>query len=299
MFTVTDRLAKQVASPRFDASDGLFVLVKVPVGVAKFEDPTTALAHFVDRLAATGFSGQVDRFTQRTQGREQPDQMVCRIDLTGQPYVLLRVDGIMFELPDEDDDLVEQAVAWRDTTIPVTLMLETDEGYRWVDFGPDGGTATFAASNPASAGAGTPNAAWAGGLAQVRQVLLGLAPWTLYGRIRRLVQPPYADYRTDLLYHEWPTSADGVIPGSVLIRMITERGAVPDAFGVQLLPPHLAAKLPPLGSDWVRTDLDSGQVLIEHTDQTAWFSSALPDLPVLNAARTELANIIAPRVANR
>lgn len=74
--------------------------------------------------------------------------------------------------------------------------------------------------------------------------------------------------------------------------MITEGGAVPDAFGIQLLSAPLAAAAPRDGGSWVSTPLDTGRVLLEHPNLDAWFADAHPDAMVLDQARIDLAGLI-------
>jgi hypothetical protein len=47
----------------------------------------------------------------------------------------------------------------------------------------------------------------------------------------------------------------------------------PDAFGVQLLGPGYAGRVPD-GTEWRQTSMDAGSVMLEHIDPGAWFDAA-------------------------
>jgi len=76
---------------------------------------------------------------------------------------------------------------------------------------------------------------------------------------------------------------------------------VPDAFGIQLLGPGFAGRIP-AGPDWRQTELDSDRVLLEHRDLNAWLrgprlEDALkgvtqPNADLLAAARADFASIL-------
>jgi hypothetical protein len=76
---------------------------------------------------------------------------------------------------------------------------------------------------------------------------------------------------------------------------------VPDAFGIQLLGPGFADRLP-IGPDWLQTPLDSDRTLVEHRDLDAWLrgpelEDALrgvgpPDGELLSGARADFTPLL-------
>jgi len=80
-----------------------------------------------------------------------------------------------------------------------------------------------------------------------------------------------------------------------------EDAYVPDAFGIQLLGPGFAERIP-TGPDWVQTRLDGDRVLLEHRDLDAWLrgprlEDALrgiepPHADLLAAARADFDSIL-------
>lgn len=76
---------------------------------------------------------------------------------------------------------------------------------------------------------------------------------------------------------------------------------VPDAFGIQLLGPGFAGRIPS-GSDWIQTPLDRERVLLEHRDLEGWLRGprleealkgiAPPDSDLLATARADFAPLL-------
>jgi hypothetical protein len=141
---------------------------------------------------------------------------------------------------------------------------------------------------------------WREALAELTGVLREHADVVVYGFIKRgsAVTAAWLDRS---LTRDWPPRPD--------IKLLTAevRGAAfqdayaPDAFGVQLLGPGYAGRIPE-GPEWRRERVGDGAVLLEHVDLESWFAhpfgspesiaAGMPTPPVLMRARTELAPIL-------
>ena len=387
MFVVTGRLRAYVHSEELEDADSFCVVVRTEVGFSAFVDrwhhslppswesewhddgfeiwgpaptprgpaftlskfftPAACLERFVDLLARTELSGELDHFHEEEwpRTREQPalpgarqdSAILCRIDLKGEGYLSIRGDrdvlprgnlhDLVAGLPrwaltsSRREEIADFVAAWcsADTAArmymyaglisypvtrdgvaellhaavqrpaaltPVEVTADTATHSRWVQFEPDSGVITFAII-----GWPLTETLRAHALAELKHVLVASAAWSTYGRIRRTNPSPEA--YNDLAYPlRWPDLPANPIPGGLCLRLITERGGIPDAFGVQLLGSALAAACPIDDARWVITRLDTGHVLLEHRNLDAWFTAYDPDPTALAQARTDLAHLI-------
>jgi hypothetical protein len=106
------------------------------------------------------------------------------------------------------------------------------------------------------------------------------------------------------LSHDWPHRAGSKPRGAGFTRQAFEDLYAPDAFGVQLLGPGYAGRLPE-SANWREERVGSASVLLEHVDLSEWFDAPFvprgqllapadqPEPPaVLAQARIELAPIL-------
>jgi hypothetical protein len=106
------------------------------------------------------------------------------------------------------------------------------------------------------------------------------------------------------LSHDWPHRAGSQPRGAGFTRQAFEDLYAPDAFGVQLLGPGYAGRLPE-SANWREERVGSASVLLEHVDLSEWFDAPFvprgqllapadqPEPPaVLAQARIELAPIL-------
>jgi hypothetical protein len=151
---------------------------------------------------------------------------------------------------------------------------------------------------------------WRGALAELTGVLRDHADLLAYGHVRRgwAVGEALLD---DSLGHDWPQRADHQPRGIGFSPQAFEDVYAPDAFGVQLLGPGYAGRVPDSAS-W-REERMSATVLLEHVDLPAWFDAPLVPFrqrarnveqarppAVLAKAREELAPILySPGVLSR
>ena len=102
---------------------------------------------------------------------------------------------------------------------------------------------------------------------------------------------------------DWPQRADDRPRGAGWTDVSFEDIYAPDAFGVQLLGPGYADRVPDL-DPWRTESLGGSAVLLEHTDLVAWFAQPFvpyrqqlrreerPRPEILARARAELAPIL-------
>jgi hypothetical protein len=105
------------------------------------------------------------------------------------------------------------------------------------------------------------------------------------------------------LSYDWPHRAGAEPRGAGFTPQAFEDLYAPDAFGVQLLGPGYAGRLPDSAA-WRAEPVGSACVLLEHVDLPAWFDAPFvplrqilatadrPEPPVLAQARVELAPIL-------
>lgn len=149
-------------------------------------------------------------------------------------------------------------------------------------------------------GAGLEAGEWQRALAELTGLLRDHADQLAYGYIRRgwAVREALLD---DSLPHDWPPRANHQPRGIGFARQAFDDVYAPDAFGVQLLGPGYARRVPQLPT-WREERVGRGSTLLEHADLSAWFDA--PFVPfryrardveppaVLARARTELAPIL-------
>ena len=112
---------------------------------------------------------------------------------------------------------------------------------------------------------------WERALAELITVLRGHADQLAYGFIRRgwAVDEALLD---DSLPYDWPRRADSQPRGIGFTPSAFEDVFAPDAFGVQLLGPGYAGRVPDL-SAWRQERTGTAAVMLEHLDLPAWFDA--------------------------
>jgi hypothetical protein len=148
---------------------------------------------------------------------------------------------------------------------------------------------------------------WARPLAELTGLLRDHAELLAYGYIRRgwAVREALLD---DSLSYDWPRRAEHQPRGIGFTGQAFEDVYAPDAFGVQLLGPGYAGRVPQVPA-WRDERVGRASILLEHADLQAWFDA--PFVPfryrarhveppaVLARARAELAPILYSRGALR
>jgi hypothetical protein len=144
---------------------------------------------------------------------------------------------------------------------------------------------------------------WQDSLGALRDVLMAAGDLAAYGYIKRGQRPSYAVFHRSLAY-DWVWRED--VHVNEFVKIALEPCYAPDAFGIQLLGPGYADRIP-TGPDWQTTPLDGGSVLLEHVDPAAWYALMFetvvpkgrptkdnsPPVPsVVTFARHDLADII-------
>ena len=137
----------------------------------------------------------------------------------------------------------------------------------------------------------------------LRALIQATSDLTVYGFIKRGSYRPAAESGYSLS-EDWPP-AEHHEPAAQLGGAFEDEYA-PDAFGVQLLGPGYAGRVP-RGPAWNRTSAGSDGVIVEHVDPAAWFAElfvpfggrpnyTLPPIPpvpsVLARAREDFAGIL-------
>jgi hypothetical protein len=79
------------------------------------------------------------------------------------------------------------------------------------------------------------------------------------------------------LAHDWVWREPERVNG--FVRIALEPRYAPDAFGIQLLGPGYADRIP-TGPDWQATPLHGGSVLLEHLDPAAWYAQMFETVPL-------------------
>jgi len=145
------------------------------------------------------------------------------------------------------------------------------------------------------------SAGWRPTLLSLKSIMNRTSTWVTYGLIKRGSRRPAAELGTSLA-EDWPP-VPHFNPRMISAEAFEEEFA-PDAFGVQLLGPGFAGRVPG-GRDWQQTAAGSDAILLEHAAPEAWFADlfvpfgGLPILPpfppvpsVLERARDEFAEIL-------
>jgi hypothetical protein len=135
---------------------------------------------------------------------------------------------------------------------------------------------------------------WVDAVADLTELLRRTSGDLVYGFVKRgsFTQEAEAGWS---LTRDWPQ------PGPSKRGEAFEDGYVPDAFGIQLLGPAFAGRIPS-GPDWGQTRLDGGRVLLEHREPEAWFRGprledslkgiSTPSADLLTAARADFAAML-------
>jgi hypothetical protein len=153
--------------------------------------------------------------------------------------------------------------------------------------------------------------AWRTALAEFTDLLRQLADCVAYAYIKRGWAANQALEADDSLLYDWPSRPDYAPRGIGFTAQAFEDVYAPDAFGVQLLGPGYADRVPTSPS-WRKERAGRAAVVLEHDDLPAWFDTPFvpydarlvpeqrPQPPVLTAARTELAPLLyTPGVLHR
>ena len=171
----------------------------------------------------------------------------------------------------------------------VTLRSFTCDGFRSVAVQPSTGRVSLVVG-------GSPvHRAWGEAVRELTDVIRASSRDLVYGFVKRGTFTHEAEAGTSL-ERDWPQPPP---PGSP--RDAFEDVAVPDVFGIQLLGPGIADRIP-AGGEWRSTRLDGGRVLVEHQDLDAWLreprlEDALkgvtsPPAELLARARADFASIL-------
>jgi hypothetical protein len=144
---------------------------------------------------------------------------------------------------------------------------------------------------------------WKPLLAELTDFLRAQADHLAYGYIRRgwLVDEALLD---DSLPHDWPERERHQPHGIGFTKQAFDDVYAPDAFGVQLLGPGYAGRIPETAR-WRQGRVGTTSVILEHVDPRAWFDAPFvpfrdrswrtegrPAPPVLARARLELEPIL-------
>jgi hypothetical protein len=141
---------------------------------------------------------------------------------------------------------------------------------------------------------------WLPALAELTGLLREHAELLVYGYIRRgwAVQDALLD---PSLPHDWPTRPDYEPRGIGFARQAFEDVYAPDAFGVQLLGPGYAGRVPQVPA-WRPERASDASILLEHADLPEWFDAPFVPFrsrahhveppPLLARARVELEPIL-------
>jgi hypothetical protein len=188
-----------------------------------------------------------------------------------------------FRPEDEPRPYIERALRKEGGGV-VHLIGQSDGLYRAAGFDVAGGRLTlFEGGDEVADG-------WRMTAARMRDQLIALAPFAVYGFIKRGNLSGAALLGGSLMY-DWPA-----MPGSSMAARQTgevlECAFAPDAFGIQLLGPDYSGRIPAFPA-WVTTPLGNGAVLLESSNPEAWFGEATPTGRTLETARRELHDLIA------
>jgi hypothetical protein len=152
---------------------------------------------------------------------------------------------------------------------------------------------------------------WQRPLAELTGLLRERADLLAYAYVRRGWAVAEAELGNSLPF-DWPYRADHQPGGAGFTHQAFDDVYAPDAFGVQLLGPGYAGRLPDSAA-WLAEPAGSGAVLLEHVDPPAWFDEPfvpfrqrprhpdqVPTPAVLAEAREALAPILySPGVLDR
>jgi hypothetical protein len=166
--------------------------------------------------------------------------------------------------PDEDvTGFVRRALGSAREVGVVRLMSATPDRFRTLAVSPSDGRVSLIQGGAAVAGAG-----WKASLADLRAQVDAAATWAVYGFVRRGSWRSAAELATSLA-QDWPPvpHSDPYTLGSAAF----EDEFAPDAFGLQLLGPGYAGRLPE-GPVWKPVPAGPDAVVLEHADPEAWFS---------------------------
>jgi hypothetical protein len=192
---------------------------------------------------------------------------------------------------DDAEALLREGLASAESLGNVVLRNLGAHRFRSVAVEPSTGRVTLVDGGSAIHGDG-----WEDSLRELTDVIRAISRELVYGFIKRgtLTHPAESSWS---LTQDWPQPPSG----------LSKRGEpfedrhVPDAFGIQLLGPGFAGRIP-TGLDWRHTPLDGDRVLVEHCDLDAWLrglrlEDALkgvtqPNADLLAAARADFASIL-------
>jgi hypothetical protein len=154
------------------------------------------------------------------------------------------------------------------------------------------------------------NGAWRTALAELTELLGQLADSVAHGYIKRGWSAGQA-LVSHSLPPDWPSRPDSAPHGPGFTAQAFEDVYAPDAFGVQLIGPGYAGRVPTIPS-WRQQPAGRTAALLEHTDPAAWFDAPFvpydervaadqrPQPVVLTSARTELTPLLyVPGVLHR
>jgi hypothetical protein len=130
---------------------------------------------------------------------------------------------------------------------------------------------------------------WRDAVNGMHEVLRAAAPWAVYGFVKRGSSPKHAVAGRSLR-RDWPDIPHVAVLPAERARHLEDR-YVPDAFGLQLLGPGHADRLPE-GGPWTITPMAGGVTVVEHHDRAAWYDDALPDPMALDRARHDLGPLL-------
>jgi hypothetical protein len=135
--------------------------------------------------------------------------------------------------------------------------------FRTLAVEPSTGRITLVEGGEAMAGAG-----WRATLKSVREALRTIAPFAVYGFVKRGSHLWAAEYAQSLVTDWVPVPH---FEPTRLGAQTFEDEFAPDAFGLQLLGPGYRGRVPS-GADWKAEALAPDTVLLEHVDAEAWFA---------------------------
>jgi hypothetical protein len=195
-------------------------------------------------------------------------------------------------LPSDDvEALLREGIAQAEGLGSVVLRRIGANRFRSLAVEPSWGRVTLVDGGSAIHGEG-----WVDAARELTDLLRATSGDVVYAFVKRGSFPHMAELGNSL-EHDWPE-----LPSRLSqLGEPFEDQYVPDAFGIQLLGPGFADRLP-TGPHWLQTPLDSDRTLVEHRDLDAWLrgprlEEALmgvspPDGELVAAARADFASLL-------
>jgi hypothetical protein len=178
------------------------------------------------------------------------------------------------------------AVALRPGGAPI-LAAETESGaFRLAMIDPD--TAYFSLAEGSYGGE---DFDWSDPVRRVRDYAWDNAPeLTRSGFVKRAWrwQVIGSSTLTNMNWIDMPRGSNAFAP----VGRLVEDSAMPDAFGIMIMPMEWAARIPP-SAGWKVTSTRLDLALVEHDDLAPWFAEDRPSADVIEHARSELRPVLA------